>query len=75
MAERVDEMPAPRQSGKGKYPWHEWLDGSAWELVQGRDFQCSLSSIVTSARFAASTRHIDVQVIRKGDRVYLQAQR
>jgi len=25
-----------------RYPWHEWLDGQCWVLIQGEDFQGSV---------------------------------
>ena len=29
----------PTAGSKPRYPWDEWLDGSIWELVKGKDFK------------------------------------
>lgn len=30
-----------RQTGKRKYPWHKWLNGEWWYLIQGTDYFCN----------------------------------
>lgn len=30
--------PAPVRSGRSKYPWHKWLNGSIWYLIKGEDY-------------------------------------
>lgn len=73
MAERVDKIP-PALNG-AKYPWDEWLDGSAWELIQGKDFETTINSFRTTARSAAKVRGIRVMIVVLGDLVYVQAKR
>lgn len=36
MARKLREFPAA--GIRGTYPWDEWLDGSVWELVKGKDY-------------------------------------
>lgn len=73
MAERVDKMP-PRMGGS-KYPWDEWLDGSVWELIRGKDFEPATGSFRSAVEHAAFTRRLKVQIRVRGDRVYIQAGR
>ena len=71
MARKVDRMPL--KSG-GKYPWEQWFDGSIWELTAGDDFMCHCGTLASSAKAAAETRGVKVQVIQCGDKIYIQAQ-
>ena len=50
MAKVVDDFPPHHAT---KYPWHEWLDGRAWELKQGKDFRVSLEQMRIGAHGAA----------------------
>ena len=75
MAERVDRIPGSRAGGVPKYPWEEWLDGSLWKLIQGKDFECKPESMHSVAKTAARNRHVAVEVHQRGDRIYIQAQR
>lgn len=40
MAQRLEvEKLAPTLKGRpAKYPWADWTDGSAWRIVQGDDY-------------------------------------
>lgn len=53
MARRLEAFPA---STSARYPWDEWLDGSAWELVRGDDFQSKLSTLRANAQVQARKR-------------------
>jgi hypothetical protein len=53
MARRLDAFPAPASA---RYPWDEWLDGSAWELVRGDDFQSRLTTLRANAQAQAKRR-------------------
>lgn len=47
MATRLERF----EFGRGyqsKYPWHQWLDGSIWKVVQGEDFTCKTPSMWTT---------------------------
>jgi hypothetical protein len=53
MARRLDAFPP----GSGaRYPWNEWLDGGAWELVRGEDFHSKLSTLRANAQVQARKR-------------------
>lgn len=43
------KIKALAQHGGRKYPWEEWLDGSAWELVVGTDFAVTIESFRSTA--------------------------
>lgn len=30
---------------KTKYPWNTWLNGKIWQIKQGEDFDCSVTSM------------------------------
>jgi hypothetical protein len=39
MADRLATFPAgPAKNRVSRYPWHQWMDGSIWRIVQGRDY-------------------------------------
>lgn len=73
MAERVDKIPRAKGGPGAAYPWDEWLDGSLWELIQGKDFECKPNSMSRGAKEAGLTRGVAVTVAIRGDRVYVQA--
>jgi len=51
---RLDQFPtAP---GQGHYNWDQLLDGSAWELIAGRDFNGKATTFSSNARNQASKR-------------------
>lgn len=51
---RLDEFPST--PGQSRYNWEELLDGSAWELVAGRDFSGKATTFATNARNQAGKR-------------------
>lgn len=51
---RLEEFPSA--PGQGRYNWDELLDGSAWELVAGRDFNGKANTFATNARHQATKR-------------------
>jgi hypothetical protein len=56
MAKRLD-TPLILSSGRRRlYPWSEWIDGSAWRLERGTDFDCEPTSMASQIRDYAS-RH------------------
>lgn len=54
MARRLDSFPA--QSGS-RYPWDEWLDGNAWELIPGEDFASKSTTLRSNAQLQAKKRN------------------
>jgi hypothetical protein len=53
MARRLDSFPPQTRS---RYPWDEWLDGSAWELVHGEDFHSRMTTLRANAQLQAKKR-------------------
>jgi hypothetical protein len=45
MARRLDAFPAEHQPGRRKYPWHEWTDGSVWEVRRGEDYDVATENM------------------------------
>lgn len=63
------------ESRRGKYPWDEWLDGSAWEMKYQTDFSTSPVEFTRTARRAAKARGLRVHAVVVGDgAVRLQAE-
>jgi hypothetical protein len=77
VARRLREYTFIRQ-GVTKYPWDEWLDGSIWVVVHGKDFQCAPGSLVVYLYHKASSKGLSVRTSilrgkrRKPDRVVFQ---
>jgi hypothetical protein len=62
-------------AGSGKYPWDLWLDGQVWKLVRGTDYECTSSSMRTSAQQVGKTRNKNVRtnMIMDGKGIVIQA--
>ena len=75
MAEVVDEsIFKGRRQYHSIYPWESWLDGQAWELVQGTDFYISTGSFQRAAAGAARDRGLGIRTrTRNLDIVIIQA--
>jgi hypothetical protein len=54
MAKRLEVFPSFRS--EPRYPWDEWLDGSVWELEQGRDFTSKVPTFRANAQTQARKR-------------------
>lgn len=54
MARKLDNFPA---DSNARYPWDEWLDGSAWELRRGEDFDAKPATLKTNAQSQAKKRN------------------
>lgn len=51
MAERIDNLTRSRPT---LYPWSEWLDGHAWRIRRGVDFEVSPESMAGQIRMRAA---------------------
>jgi hypothetical protein len=51
-----------------RYPWGEWLNGSAWQLGKGDDYRCRTETFLHNARMQASKRGgtVRTRTIREG---------
>jgi hypothetical protein len=50
VAERIDNLDRSRPT---LYPWRRWLDGSAWRIRRGDDFEVSAESMAAQIRMRA----------------------
>ena len=55
MAKTLSTFPA-HHSAETRYPWDEYLNGEAWELVVGEDFTSKPSTFLQNARRHAENR-------------------
>lgn len=69
MAERIDRI---AQHGRARYPWDEWLDGSAWRISRGVDFDCPVNSMASIIYQRAARGGLTVVVRQRDDSVELQ---
>ena len=54
MAEVLSKWPGDLK--RGRYPWHLWLDGQIWKLVQGDDFDKPPACVRIAAQSYARCR-------------------
>lgn len=52
MAERIDNL-TPLRGRAPIYPWATWLDGSAWRIERGVDFEVPADSMAAMVRMRA----------------------
>lgn len=71
MAEVIDQLPPTKKPAR--YPWDEWLDGRAWKLTEGEDFNSSARDFSSHVRISAYRRNLVVTIHREGPHLYLQA--
>lgn len=64
MAKVLQQYEPKRRGPKTRYPWDQWLDGKIRRLDQGKgkDFQCSVTSMVDLVRKTARKRGVSVTV-------------
>jgi hypothetical protein len=62
MAEKIDAFPVAAQ--RSSYPLDDWLDGSAWKLIKGEDFE-SPTSIRSMLSTAAKARGMKLRTRRR----------
>lgn len=79
MARRLESYEFGVQRGrKPQYPWEQWTDGAVWQVVHGKDYQCTSGSLVVYLYHKARTQGVNVRtsIIRgkgsKPDRVVFQ---
>lgn len=68
MAEKLDAFPEVTQ--RSALPLDEWLDGSAWKLTKGEDFEGSTTSVRSALSTGAKARGLKLRTrSRKEDDV------
>lgn len=73
MAKKLRRMPDKSVGRPALYDWGRFLDGSAWELVKGKDFDGEPDSFRGTVYSAAARAGLAVTVIVTGDTVTIQA--
>jgi hypothetical protein len=71
MAERIDSI-TPSRGRAPIYPWGEWLDGSAWRIERGVDFEVPTDSMAAMVRMRASKAGLTATARVVGDAVEFQ---
>lgn len=74
MATRIDSL-TPRRNGRNgpKYPLNDWLDGTAWLLTRGEDFECSPNGIKSLLIYHAGRRGLTIETRMRGNTLEVQA--
>ncbi len=73
MADVITEIEWPRTGKTWKYPWNLWLNGQAWRLEQGVDFECKPINMIAAARSVAYRRALVLRTSLGEDAVTIQA--
>lgn len=56
MARRIEGPPNWRKPPRfmtgigGRHPWERWMDGNAWEIEKGEDYDCTTASMGNQLR-------------------------
>ena len=66
MAERISDI-TPLRGRPAMYPWEQWLDGSAWRITRGSDFDISPVSMAAIIRQRAERAGLSATCRRVGD--------
>jgi len=72
MAKKLNTLPnIPIARHPGIYPWHEWLDGSIWQLEQGTDFTMKTAMMQTYILNKIRRTGLNLQVSRRGNLIFI----
>jgi len=71
MAKQVASMPTLKRGGN--YPWSTWLDGNAWKLTKGEDFETEAENFRAQVYIAAKARGLTAHTARIDDDLFVQA--
>jgi hypothetical protein len=55
MGRRLDSFPGDASSGRRKYPWDEWTDGSTWEIRRGDDYDVATENMRVNLHMKADS--------------------
>lgn len=67
MARRVNSFDGTDGGGQRKYPWHEWIDGSPWEIRQGEDYDVATENMRVNLHMKAKQLHGAVRTRKIAD--------
>jgi hypothetical protein len=76
VAERISNL-TPLRGRRSRYPWGEWMDGSAWRIRRGVDFEVSAESMAQHIRNRARDRGMSAhaRLVDDGEAVEFQITR
>lgn len=55
MGRRLDAFPEQPSRGQRRYPWDEWIDGSAWEIRRGEDYDVATENMRVNLHMKADS--------------------
>lgn len=67
MAKKLDSFPQGRNERARRYPWHEWADGSAWEIRRGEDYDAKTENMRVNLHMKADSLGIKVRTKKVRD--------
>ncbi len=68
MATKVEQLPGVGgRTPHDAYPWKSWLDGNAWHLKRGTDYEVATTAIRAYAYRAAKAAGCIVRTVRDRD--------
>lgn len=74
MAQRTPRDPGWYQLGSDHlYPWHDWFDGTTWELTPGDDFTEQVTNFRQRCYREAYSRQYRLRTRLLDGKLYLQA--
>lgn len=72
MAKTVNAIPEMKDL-RGAHPWEKYLNGSIWELKQGKDFKSKPTIMAQQAYGAAKKLNVKATTAIRGNKLYIQA--
>ena len=73
MAKRIKNITPNTGGPAAKYPWDNWLNGEAWLLETGKDYQCKDQSMRYQIRHQAKQRGLVVTIQKAEGGLQVQA--
>jgi hypothetical protein len=67
MGRRLAAFPGEASRGLRRYPWDEWIDGSAWEIRRGEDYDVVTENMRVNLHMKADSLHAKVRTRKFGD--------
>lgn len=68
----VDNMPEGRTGRPPQHPWDEWADGQIHSLVQGKDFQATVTGFRGLVHHTAAARNMKAKTRIRGNTITIQ---
>lgn len=72
MAERIENFVPSKGGRPAIYPWSEWMDGRAWRIRRGEDFDAEPDSMAQTIRVHGRRNGMPASATVDGDCVEFQ---